>query len=173
MVEANVGPFGPYIRHDGAYKSIPKSDSVYDIALPRAVELLAMPKSERGAPGKRLGPHPQDQQPVVLLSGRYGPYVKHGRVNATVPKDYDPATLTLEQALAILAAKQAKRAPGKGSKPRPAKQADATERRPNASAQTTKRTRGQPQTATTRSAPPQRGAAARAAARPAKRRRRA
>jgi DNA topoisomerase-1 len=169
-VEANVGPFGPYIKHDGAYKSIPKSDSVYDIALPRALELLAMPKAERGAAGRRLGPHPQDQQPVVLLSGRYGPYVKHGRVNATVPSDYDPASLSLEQALTILAAKQAKRPPGK-SKPRTAKQAQATEARTNTSGKTTKGARGHAQTGRTKSAPPQRGAAARAAARPAKRRR--
>jgi len=171
MVEANVGPFGPYIRHDGSYKSIPKSDSVYDIALPRAVELLAMPKAERGAPGKRLGPHPQDQQPVVLLSGRYGPYVKHGRINATVPKDYDPASLTLEQALPLLAAKQAKRTPGKGAKPRPSNPAAGTEGRRDAVAVTKKPARGRPQTSRARPAPPQRGAAARAAARPAKRRR--
>ena len=115
-VSANIGPFGPYVKHDGAYKSIPKSDSVYDIALERAVELLSAPKSARGPGGKHLGLHPQDRQPVALLSGRYGPYVKHGRVNATVSQDYDPTTLTLEQALAILAAKQAKTK--KGTKPK-------------------------------------------------------
>ncbi len=107
-VLANIGPFGPYVKHDGAYKSIPKSDSVYDIALERAVELLSAPKTARGPAGKHLGVHPRDQRPVALLSGRYGPYIKHGRVNATVPQDYDPATLALEQALAILEAKQAK-----------------------------------------------------------------
>ena len=103
---ANIGPFGPYVKHDGAYKSIPKSDSVYDITLARAVELLSQPKSARGPAGKNLGPHPQDQQPVALLSGRYGPYVKHGRTNATVPQDYDAAALTLEQAVAILEARK-------------------------------------------------------------------
>ena len=110
-VEANIGPFGPYVKHDGAYKSIPKSDSVYDISLQRAVELLAAPKSERVAAGKQLGAHPDDQKPVTLMSGRYGPYVKHGRINATVPRDYDPEALTLEQGLEILAAKSAKAAP--------------------------------------------------------------
>jgi len=113
-VLANIGPFGPYVKHDAAYKSIPKSDSVYDIALARAVELLAAPKTARGPSGKNLGPHPRDQQPVALLSGRYGPYVKHGRINATVPQDYDPAALTLEQAVAILEAKQGNS--GKGAK---------------------------------------------------------
>ncbi len=105
-VLANIGPFGPYVKHDGAYKSIPKSDSVYDIALERAVDLLSAPKTARGPAGKNLGPHPQDQQPVALLSGRYGPYIKHGRINATVPQDYDPAALTLEQALTILEARK-------------------------------------------------------------------
>jgi DNA topoisomerase-1 len=107
-VEASIGPFGPYVKHDGGYKSIPKSDSVYDIALDRAVELLAAPKTARTAAGKPLGVHPDDQKPVALLSGRYGPYVKHGKLNATVSQDYDAATLTLEQALEILATKQAK-----------------------------------------------------------------
>jgi DNA topoisomerase-1 len=105
-VLANIGPFGPYVKHDGAYKSIPRSDSVYDIALERAVDLLSAPKTARGPAGKNLGRHPQDQQPVALLSGRYGPYIKHGRINATVPQDYDPAALTLEQALTILEAKK-------------------------------------------------------------------
>ena len=109
---------------DDPASGFPKSDSVYDIGLQRAVELLAAPKSARGAGGKQLGAHPDDQQPVTLLSGRYGPYVKHGKVNATVSQDYDPATLTLQQAVDILAARQAKN--GKGTKPkgRPTKPAD-------------------------------------------------
>jgi len=120
-VEASIGPFGPYVKHDGAYKSIPKSESVYDIALDRAVELLAAPKTARAAAGKPLGVHPSDQKPVALLSGRYGPYVKHGKLNATVPQDYDPEKLTLEEALEILAAKQVKGAKGANSKARTAK----------------------------------------------------
>jgi DNA topoisomerase-1 len=110
-VEASIGPFGPYVKHDGGYKSIPKSDSVYDITLERALQLLAAPKTARGATGKPLGAHPDDQKPITLMSGRYGPYVKHGQVNATVPRDYDSETLTFEQALEILAAKSARPAP--------------------------------------------------------------
>jgi DNA topoisomerase-1 len=109
-VEASIGPFGPYVKHDGAFKSIPKADSVYEISLERAVELLAAPKSARGPAGKQIGIHPEDQKPVVLMSGRYGPYVKHGRINATVTRDYDPDALTLEEALELLAAKSAKSA---------------------------------------------------------------
>ena len=131
-VEANIGPFGPYVKHDGAYKSIPKSESIYEISLQRAVELLATPKSARAAQGKQLGPHPEDQKPVTLMSGRYGPYVKHGRINATVPRDYDPDTLTLEQGLEILAAKSEKASGGvKTSSARARATPPARSRRPS------------------------------------------
>jgi topoisomerase IA-like protein len=114
-IEANVGRFGPYVKHDGAFKSIPKSDSVYDITLERALELLAAPKAARGPGGKHLGPHPIDNQAVSLMEGRYGPYIKHGKVNVTVPSDMDPATLTLEDAVDLLAEKAAKELAKTGS----------------------------------------------------------
>ena len=114
-IEANVGRFGPYVKHDGAFKSIPKSDSVYDITLERAVELLAAPKTSRGPEGKQLGPHPIDNQPVQLMDGRYGPYIKHGKVNVTVPTDMDAATLTLDDAVDLLAEKAAKELAKTGS----------------------------------------------------------
>jgi len=114
-IEANVGRFGPYVKHDGAFKSIPKSDSVYDITLERALELLAAPKAARGPGGKQLGPHPIDNQAVSLMEGRYGPYIKHGNVNVTVPSDMDPATLTLEDAVDLLAEKAAKELAKTGS----------------------------------------------------------
>ncbi|MGH8677416.1 MAG: topoisomerase C-terminal repeat-containing protein, partial [Burkholderiales bacterium] len=107
-VEANVGRFGPYVKHDGAFKSIPKSDSVYDITLPRAVELLAEQSSGAGRGGRRLGSHPDDQRAVTLHSGRYGPYVKHGSTNATIPASLNSEAINLEQALELLAAKSAK-----------------------------------------------------------------
>src|SRR5262249_27409742 len=85
-VIAAIGRFGPYVNHDGQFKSIPKDESVFDIGLDRAVALLKEPKqfSARGAL-KVLGKHPADNQPVGLYSGRYGAYVKHGKVNATLP----------------------------------------------------------------------------------------
>ncbi|HWQ38947.1 MAG TPA: type I DNA topoisomerase [Burkholderiales bacterium] len=104
-VEANVGRFGPYVKHDGSFKSIPKSENVFSITLERALELLAESKATGGRAGRRLGVHPADQRPVSLHSGRYGPYVRHGSVNATLPRDVDPEKLTLEQAVEILAAK--------------------------------------------------------------------
>jgi DNA topoisomerase-1 len=116
-VVAAIGRFGPYVSHDGQFKSIPKDESVFDIDLERAVALLKEPK-QFGARGalKVLGKHPADNQPVALYSGRYGPYVKHGKVNATLPDKDAIGTITLEEAVELLAAKAKK---GKGGfKPR-------------------------------------------------------
>ncbi len=108
-VIANIGRFGPYVNHDGQFKSIPKDESVFDIGLERAVALLKEPKAAGGRGALRvLGKHPQDGQSVSLYAGRYGPYVKHGKVNATLPDKDAIATVTLEEALALLAAKSKK-----------------------------------------------------------------
>src|SRR4029079_1804120 len=108
-VVAAIGRFGPYVSHDGTFKSIPRDESVFDIALERAVALLKEPKSfsARGAL-KVLGKHPEDSQPVALYSGRYGPYVKHGKVNAPLPDENMISTITLEEAVELLAAKSGK-----------------------------------------------------------------
>jgi len=108
-VVAAIGRFGPYVSHDGHFKSVPKDESVFDIALERAVALLKEPKSfsARGAL-KVLGKHPADGQPVALYSGRYGPYVKHGKVNATLPDKDMVGTVTLEEAVELLDAKAKK-----------------------------------------------------------------
>jgi DNA topoisomerase-1 len=105
-VVANIGRFGPYVNHDGQFKSIPKDESVFDIELERAVALLKEPKAAGGRGALRvLGKHPEDGQSVSLYAGRYGPYVKHGKVNATLPDKDAIATVTLEEALALLATK--------------------------------------------------------------------
>lgn len=111
-IVANIGRFGPYVNHDGKFKSIPKSESVFDIDMPRAVELLA--QANAGAtPLKEIGPHPDGTGNVAVYSGRYGPYVQHGKLRATLPKSQEPESLTMEQALELLAAKAAKDAPAK------------------------------------------------------------
>lgn len=114
-VVAAIGRFGPYVSHDGLFKSIPKDESVFDIGLERAVALLKEPKqfSARGAL-KVLGKHPSDNQPVGLYSGRYGAYVKHGKVNATLPDQNAINSITLEDALELIAAKGGKS--GKGAR---------------------------------------------------------
>jgi len=122
-VNAAIGRFGPYVSHDGQFKSIPKDENVFDIGLERAVALLKEPKqfNARGAL-KVLGKHPADGQAVALYSGRYGPYVKHGKVNATLPDEKMINTVTLEEAIELLAAKAGKGgAKGKGpARTRPA-----------------------------------------------------
>jgi DNA topoisomerase-1 len=106
-VIVNIGRFGPYIGHDGKFKSVPKSDSVFTIQMDRAVALLAEARTSNTVL-RELGVHPDDQKPVDVCSGRYGPYVRHGKVNATLPKDTTPEEITLEEGLALLAARVAK-----------------------------------------------------------------
>jgi len=119
-IVAGIGRFGPYVRHGKAYKSIPAGDDVLTIGLNRAVSLLAEPRTGRGgrSPLRVVGAHPEDQAPVNLYRGRYGPYVSHAGVNATVPSDIDPEELTLDEAVALLAAQAAKKKGGKGARGR-------------------------------------------------------
>jgi DNA topoisomerase-1 len=97
----------PYIGHDGKFKSIPKTESVFTIELARAVELLAEARTSNTVL-RELGEHPDDKKPVDVCNGRYGPYVRHGKVNATLPKDISPDEITLLEALPLLAARVAK-----------------------------------------------------------------
>jgi DNA topoisomerase-1 len=113
-VNAAIGRFGPYVSHDGQFKSIPKDENVFDIGLERAVALLKEPKQFGGRGAlKVLGKHPDDGQAVSLYSGQYGPYVKHGKVNATLPDKDAINTVTLEEAVELLAAKSKKGKSGK------------------------------------------------------------
>ncbi|MDP2760504.1 MAG: type I DNA topoisomerase [Sideroxyarcus sp.] len=112
-VIVNIGRFGPYIGHDGKFKSIPRSDSIFDIRLDRAVELLAQAHTGGNTVLRTLGEHPDDKAPVEICSGRYGPYARHGKVNATLPKELTPDAVTLEEALELIAAKAAKGGTGK------------------------------------------------------------
>jgi DNA topoisomerase-1 len=112
-VIVNIGRFGPYIGHDGKFKSIPRTDSIFDIGLERAVELLAQAKTGGATVLRSLGEHPDDKAPIEVCSGRYGPYVRHGKINATLPKDVTPEAVTLEEALELIAARAAKAGPSK------------------------------------------------------------
>ena len=129
LIVANIGRFGPYLLHDGKFKSVPKDYSVYDMSLEDAVTVLAMPVQRRGggegaSAGKELGAHPDDGKPVMLKEGRYGPYVSHGKVNATLPKSVKPDELTLAEALELLTLKIAKTA-SEGPKAKPRRAAKA------------------------------------------------
>jgi DNA topoisomerase-1 len=117
-VLAGVGRFGPYVKHGTKYKSIPADESVLEIGMNRAVALLAEVKQARGRaavkPIRVVGNHPNDEAPIELYDGRYGMYVKHGGINATVPRDLKPEELTVDQAVSLLAERAAK---GGGKKP--------------------------------------------------------
>ena len=116
VITAGIGRFGPYLKHGPVYKSLAKDDDVLTIGLNRAVALLAEAKGANrrgGAPGKPLGDHPADGKPVTLHEGRYGPYVKHGKVNATLPKSVSPDQVTLAEALPLLEERAAKGGGGK------------------------------------------------------------
>lgn len=106
-IKAGVGRYGPYLLTEGKFTTLPAADSVLDIGLNRALAVLAekKPGSKKTTPGRGLGNHPDDDKPVTVKDGRYGFYVQHGKVNATIPKDRDPAQITLEEALPLLAAR--------------------------------------------------------------------
>lgn len=109
---ANIGRFGPYINHDAKFKSIPKNLSVFTIDLDGAVALLAQAHTGP-APLCSLGSHPTEDGQIEVFAGRYGPYVQHGKLRATLPKSIEPESLTMEEALELLSAKAAKDAPAK------------------------------------------------------------
>lgn len=103
-VKKSIGRFGPYVVRDGDFRSIPKAENIFDVDLKRAVELLSQPKQGRGraAALKQLGDHPKLKKPVALFNGKYGPYVKCGTKNASVPEDIKPDNLTLAQACKLI-----------------------------------------------------------------------
>jgi DNA topoisomerase-1 len=111
---AGIGRYGPYVQHGRTYANLETSDDVLQIGANRAIDLIVARETKGpgrrfggGAPaGRPLGDHP-DGGAVEVRPGRFGPYVNHGKLNATLPKALDPDAVTLDQALALLAAKQA------------------------------------------------------------------
>lgn len=103
-IKAGIGRFGPYVVCEGDYRSIPKTESIFNFTLEKAMELFSQPKRGRGraAPLKELGPHPETKEPIQIMNGPYGPYVKMGKTNASLPEGATPEKFTLEEALALL-----------------------------------------------------------------------
>jgi DNA topoisomerase-1 len=113
-IMAGVGRFGPYVKHGKVYASLEEGDDVLTVGLNRAMHLIAdkiaNPKKGRrfGAdPGKALGEHPDKGGPIVVKNGRFGPYVSHNGVNATLTGDKTPDTVTLDEAIVLLDARAA------------------------------------------------------------------
>ncbi len=103
-IEVNIGKFGPYIKQGNKSKSLTGADNIFNITLERAEEILKG-VAERPA-GKSLGVHPKDKKDITLNSGRYGPYIKWGKNNYAIPKEYKDKELTLDDALKIIEAKK-------------------------------------------------------------------
>ncbi len=124
VVEAAIGRFGPYVKHGSVYANLPDVEEVFTIGMNRAVEVLAQKLAGRRGGGaateplRALGEHP-DGGPVVIMPGKYGPYVKWAKVNATLPKEIAPEAVTLDEALVLIAEKAGKG--GKAGKKAPAR----------------------------------------------------
>ncbi|MER8825822.1 type I DNA topoisomerase [Mesorhizobium sp. M0938] len=124
MISAGLGRYGPFVLHDGTYANLESIEDVFSIGLNRAVSVIAE-KQLKGPGGrnggtpaalKELGEHPAGGGKIVVRDGKYGPYVNFGKVNATLPKGKDPQSVTIEDAVALIAEKEAKGGNG-GRKP--------------------------------------------------------
>jgi DNA topoisomerase I len=137
-IQASIGPFGPYIMHDLGkgedgkpkkdYRSLKAADDVTTITFERALEIFAEPKAVRGKRGaakpiRELGAHPSDGEPVNIYDGPYGPYLKHGKVNASLPEGQTTEAITMDVAVAALAEKAGTKAT-KGKKSAKSKATD-------------------------------------------------
>jgi DNA topoisomerase I len=120
---AGIGRFGPYVQHGKTYANIGKDENILEIGGNRAIDLIIAKESglsgrrfggEASTASRALGDHPQGGA-VTIKGGRFGPYVNWGKVNATLSRDADPTTITLDEALALLAAKSESRAAQQGS----------------------------------------------------------
>jgi DNA topoisomerase-1 len=156
-IQASLGRFGPYVVHDQGkegkdYRSLKASDNVLTISLERALELLSEPKKGRGngtskskKPLRELGTHPKDNEPVNIYDGPYGPYVKHGKTNASLPEGESVENVTLETALEILAAK----ASTKKSSNKSSKSTGSTTRKSSGASSSTRKTTAKKTTTST------------------------
>ncbi|MCX5580208.1 type I DNA topoisomerase [Kaistia terrae] len=114
-IQAGIGRYGPFILHDGKYANLDSVDEVFVVGINRAVSVIAEKAARGGRPAragaeplKTLGDHPTLGGPITVHAGKYGPYVKHGAVNATLPKALPPETVSLDEAVALIAEKAGK-----------------------------------------------------------------
>ncbi len=106
-IKVGLGRFGPYVVCDGDFRSIPKTESLFDVTYERAMELLSQPKKGRGraTPLRELGKHPGNDEVVNIMNGPYGPYIKSGKTNVSLPEGMTVEAMTLEKALQLIADK--------------------------------------------------------------------
>jgi DNA topoisomerase-1 len=136
-IEANIGRYGPYLRHDGKYGKLTNTREVFEVGMNRAVDILAQ-AANRGAGGgrakaepiKALGVHPTSGGEMKVMPGRYGPYVTDGTTNATLPKDVKPEDVTEAQAIELIDARAAKGPPKKKGRKKAAPKKAAAKKAP-------------------------------------------
>jgi DNA topoisomerase len=123
-ITAQNGRYGPYLKKGSDSRSLTSEEQIFDITLEEALAIYAAPKTRgraaAAAPLKEFGADPASGKPVVLKSGRFGPYVTDGETNATLRRDDSPDDITPERAFELLAEKRAK-----GPAKRPARKTTA------------------------------------------------
>ena len=137
MISANIGRYGPYVVHLKTFVNLPDANDLFEIGINRAVDMIAEKKAKGGGRSrggtvlKDLGKHPETDSPIQIMDGRYGPYVKYEKINATIPKGTKPEEVSVDMALEYIAAKQAK-----SGKKKPAKKKAAAKKKPAAKKKT-------------------------------------
>jgi len=135
---AGVGRFGPYVKHGKTYANLDAGEDILSVGINRAITLIAEKRANPGKgrrfgadPGRLLGEHPQKGGPVTVKNGRYGPYVTNNGVNATLPSDKTPETITLDEAIVLLDARAERTGGGPTSRrKRPARKEPAKKAAP-------------------------------------------
>ena len=118
-VHAGIGRYGPFVRRDKVYASLKRSEDIWETSIEEAIALINEKRSGGRTALKDLGEHPDTGESIRILSGRYGPYVKCGKVNATLPKEQEPTDVSLEMAVELIKKKlerTKKKSKGKKSK---------------------------------------------------------
>jgi DNA topoisomerase-1 len=162
---ANLGRFGPYVQHGKTYANLGRDDDVLEIGANRAIDLIVAKEQGGGRrgpasdPGRALGAHPETAKPIVVKSGKYGPYVTDGTTNATLPKTLSADEIALPQALELIAAREAaggakkrapaRKAPAKKTAAKPAAKATATAGKTAAAKKASAKTQAKTQAKTT------------------------
>ncbi|MCC6983456.1 MAG: type I DNA topoisomerase [Bauldia sp.] len=127
-ITAGIGRYGPFVLHDGKFANLDSVEEVFSVGINRAVSLLAEKAASGGRrfggnaqPGRSLGDHPTLGGAITVRSGRYGPYVNHGKINATLPRTMTTDSVTLAEAVELIARKADQPAtakPKRGAKPK-------------------------------------------------------
>ena len=138
-IKASLGRFGPYVVCDGDFRSIPKDKDLFSIDLKQALELLSQPKKGRGRATslKTLGTYPATKESVDVFNGKYGPYIKCGKTNVSIPEDIGIDGITLEKAIELLASRMDDKAGAKKSSKKAGKKKATSKKTTTSSAKKT------------------------------------